>query len=308
MKIINPPISLCSSVLEFLYEFEIRKKECRKDVLEKHFRLSRRYLNSALSFLRDHNLITHPKAELIAISEEAYNALNKSLANSKKVVLEKLMTLQPFIEFTYFLGKDKSEKESIRLALSLYDIKQNELVVLKIFKEWINLLGIKISESSSKNKTLDGIKDSLQNKLYANNFIKEFLGDDLHNVSGQVVEELSDAIKEIPKDNESSINEAGRALEDFLRVDLAQDVDLTNCSGIGEIGNELNKHNQYPKKLNNLCVGLSSIRSMGKAHGSDRTLKVPWLITEHGVIGYIIMVLSVIKSYLIFQQENKLIF
>ena len=83
---------------------------------------------------------------------------------------------------------------------------------------------------------------------------------------------------------------------------------LIKGSGIAEIGNELNKHDDYPKKLNNLCVGLSNIRSMGKAHGSDKTLKAKWTITENGAIGYIIIVLSVIKSYLRFKQENSLIF
>jgi hypothetical protein len=218
------------------------------------------------------------------------------------------MRSQPFIEFTYFIGKGKTEKESVKLVRSLYEIKQSDSVVLKIFQEWIKLLDIDVSEKPLGNKTLDGIKDSLQNKLYANNFIKEFLGDELHSISEQVVAKLSEAIKQIPKDNESSVNEAGRALEDFLRIDLAKDIDLTGCSGIGEIGNELNKHAQYPKKLNNLCVGLANVRSMGKAHGSDRSLKVEWIITEHGAIGYIIMVLSLIKSYLVFKQENKPIF
>lgn len=131
---------------------------------------------------------------------------------------------------------------------------------------------------------------------------------DLRNVSEQVITELSNAIKEIPQDNEASVNEAGRALEDFLRLDLAGDVDLSHCSGIGEIANELNKYPQYPKKLNSLCLGLSSIRSIGKAHGADKILKVKWSITEHGATGYIIMVLSVIKSYQTFKRENKTIF
>ncbi|QQG43592.1 MAG: hypothetical protein HYW45_01065 [Candidatus Daviesbacteria bacterium] len=277
-------------------------------MLEKHFQLSQRYLNSALSFLEIHNLIIYPEPGVITLSDEVCDKLSVSLINSRKMLLDSLMQSQAFIEFTYFIGKGKNEKESVRLILSLYDIKQSEAVVLKIFQEWIKLLGIKISEKPLKNQTLDGIKNSLQNKLYANNFIKEFLDDDLRNVSEQVITELSNAIKEIPEDNEASINEGGRALEDFLRLDLAKDIDLSRCSGIGEIANELNKYPQYPKKLNSLCLGLSSVRSIGKAHGADKILKVKWSITEHGATGYIIMVLSVIKSYLVFKQESKTVF
>ena len=308
MKIPNPPTKLCGDILEFIYEFSSRKKECRIEVLKRHFNVSLNYWERAFSFLTNNGLVLSVAPETITLSQDMFAQLEKSTQNSKKIVLEQIMKIQPFIEFTYFLGRGKSEKDSIKLVVSLYDLQQSEETVLKIFKEWIQLLGIKISEVPLKNKTLDGIKNSLQNKLYANNFIKEFLGDDLRKVSEQAITELSDSIKEIPEDNEASINEAGRALEDFLRIDLGQDVDLTQCSGIAEIGNELNKHDDYPKKLNNLCVGLSNIRSMGKAHGSDKTLKAKWTITENGAIGYIIIVLSVIKSYLRFKQENSLIF
>lgn len=308
MTILNPPFNLCASILDFLYEFSTRKKECKRDVLETYFPVSQRYLNSALAFLEKNSLIISSQPDVIALSDEVSDKLTVSLASSKEILLVCLMKSQPFIEFTYFIGKGKTEKESIRLVISLYDIKQNEAVVLKIFKEWIILLGLKVSEKPLKNTTLDGIKDSLQNKLYANNFIKEFLGDDLHNISEQVITELSDAIKEIPEDNEASVNEAGRALEDFLRLDLASDVDLSRCSGIGEIANVLNKYPEYPKKLNNLALGLSNVRSIGKAHGVDKTLKISWSVTEHGATSYILMVLSLIKSYQVFKRKNKTIF
>lgn len=308
MKILNPPIKLCAEVLEFLYEFSSRKKECRLDILKKNFSVSTAYLDRALSFLVHHRIIIYATPGIVALSKDAEDDLKKSSENSMKLVLERLMETQPFIEFIYFLGKGKTETESVGLVIYLYDLHQDETTVLKIFREWIKILSISTSENPVKNKTIEGIRDSLQNKLYANNFVKDFLGNDLSNVSQQVVAELSQAIKEIPSDNESSVNEAGKALEDFLRLDLAQDVNLSHCSGIGEIGNELNKHSQYPNKLNNLCVGLTNVRSMGKAHGSDKTLKKKWSVTEQGALGYIITVLSVIKSYLTFKRENKLIY
>lgn len=307
MKIINPPVKLCRDILEFLYEFNSRNKECNLRVVEKYFNVSSSYLSLALLFLNNQGIISIDNS-IIALSPKAKTSLDKSLTNVRKIILEQLMSFQPFIEFTYFLGKGKSDKDSARLVKSLYGLEHEEILILKVFRAWIKLLDIKILKTPSKNKTIDGIKESLQNKLYANNFIKEFLKDDLRNISEQVIAELSDAIKEIPEDNEASVNEAGKALEDFLRIDLANDIDLTHCSGIGEIGNELNKYTHYPKKLNNLCVGLSNIRSMGKAHGSDKTLKTKWAITEQSAIGYVIIVLSILKSYLIFKKESKLIF
>lgn len=308
MKIPNPPIKLCAEILEFLYEFSSRNKECTLNLLSKNFSLTPSYFDRALSFLVEYGLIIYITPDTIALSVEAKDSLKKTSENSLQLILEKLMEIQPFIEYAYFLGKGRTETESIKLAISLYDLRQSSETILKIFKEWIKILGINTTANPVENKTIEGLKESLQSRLYANNFIKEFLGNNLSSVSQQVITELAAAIKGIPNDNESSVNEAGRALEDFLRLDLVQDVDLSRCSGVGEIGNELNKHSQYPKKLNNLCLGLSSVRSMGKAHGSDKTLKQSWSITEQGALGYIIMVLSIIKSYLTFQQEGKPIF
>lgn len=308
MKIPNPPIKLCSEILEFLYEFSSRNKKCKLESLSKNFSLTLSYFDRALSFLVEYDLVNYVTPDVIDLSSEAKNALKKASENSLRLILEKLMEIQPFIEYTYFLGKGKTEIESIKLVSSLYNLHQGSNAIHKIFKEWIKILGINTAVNPVKNKIIEGLKESLQNKLYANNFIKEFLGDDLRNVSKQTIVELATAIKDIPNNNESSVNEAGRALEDFLRLDLVQDVDLSHCSGIGEIGNELNKHSQYPKKLNNLCLGLASVRSMGKAHGVDKTLKLSWSVTEQGALGYIIMVLSIIKSYLSFKREGKPIF
>lgn len=302
----NPPINLCSSILEFIFEFQKRNKLCTDLVLRKHYNLSQRYLSAAVTFLSENNLIVI--SDTIVLSPEVFDQLDKSLVNSRKVIMETLMSFQPFIDYIYFLNNGKSERESLKMVTSLYSIKQNEEIVSKVFNDWISNFGINISGEQARNKTLDGINDAVQNKLYANNFIKIFLGEDFSYISPQVVKELSEAIKHIPQDNEMSVNEAGRALEDFLRLDLAKDIDLTKCSGIGEIGNELNKHVDYPKKLNNTCVGLTNIRSMGKAHGADKTLKLSWSVSEHGAIGYLILVLTLIKSYIAFRQRKKLIF
>lgn len=308
MKIPNPPIKLCSSIIEFLYEFDSRKKECKFEVLKKHFELTPDYFNRALSFLSDHELISNTGLEVISLSPKSFDSLKKSAGNSRKLVLEEIMKIQPFIEFTYFLGKGKSEEESVKLATSLYDLRQKNESILKIFKEWLKHLNIKISKKPPRNKTLDGIKNSLQSRLYANNFLKEFFGNDLRNIPAQVISELAEGIKNISKDNDLSVNESGRALEDFLRTH-ASDVDLTDCSGIAQIGSKLNKHDdRYPQKLNNICVGLSNIRSMGKAHGLDKKLRAKWDITDDVAIGYIIIVLALIRSYFTFKQEAKLIF
>jgi hypothetical protein len=271
-----------------------------------HFKVTPAYYEKALLFLRNHNLLIN-NGEYVDLSDVCFDRISKSPNITRQILLEALMENQAFIEFTYFLGKGKSEAESIKLVKCLYEIEQSEPTLIKVFKEWIKLLNIKISTVPLKNETLDGIKKSLENKLLANNFIKDFLGDELHNVSEQVIKKLSDSVKYIPNDNDSSVNEAGRALEDFLRLDLDKNIDLTHCSGLGEIGNELNKSN-YPKKLNNLCVGLANVRSMGKAHGVDKTLNVPWSISDHAAIGYIIMVLTLIKSYLVYIHNQKLNF
>lgn len=306
MKILNPPLKLCVEILEFVFEFQTRKKQCTSTQLRDHFKVTQVYYQNAVQFLKSHNLLLI-KGDYVDLSDFCYGQISKSPNIVRQMLLEILMGNQPFIEFTYFLGKGKSEAESVKLVKYLYEIEQSESTLLKIFKEWIRILNIKISPVLLKNETLDGIKESLENKLLANNFIKDFLGDELHNVSEQVITKLSNSIKDITQDNDNSVNEAGRAMEDFLRLDLAKGIDLTRCSGLGEIGNELNKYS-YPKKLNNLCLGLANIRSMGKAHGVDKSLNLPWTISDHAAIGYIIMILSLIKSYLVYERTKSLVF
>ena len=291
-----------------MYEFDTRGKICSDSAIKTHFQISTPYLGKALEFLSFNNLIKYEEHGSVSLTNEARTELSKSTTNSVKLVLDQLMEVQPFIEFTYFLGKGKTENDSIKLVSSLYNLSQQKDTLVKIFREWIKLLGITVSDSVVVNKTLEGLQNTFQNRLYANNFIKEFLKDDLHNISEQVLSELANAVRDIQTDNESSVNEAGRALEDFLRLDLATSIDLTHCNGIAQIGNELNKHIEFPQKLNNICVGLSNIRSMGKAHGVDKVLKTSWGITENSATGYIILVLSLIKSYLIYKNEGKTFF
>ena len=308
MKIPNPPLKVCAEIIEFVYEFNFRNKKIAVDKIREHFNITPAYFERAFSYLSEHEIILDDSFGEVSLSNNATDLMKKSAKNSWKIVLEGLMGIQPFIEFTYFLGKGKSEIESIKLVCSLYDIKQDHGSLLKIFKNWIKILGLNVSDVPASNKTIDGLKESLQNSLYANNFVKEYLGENLKDTSEGVAKNLANSIKSIPQDNELAVNEAGRALEDFLRLDLASELDLTRCSGIGEIANELNRSAKYPKKLNSLCLGLASIRSMGKAHGADKHLNIQWSVTEQGAIGYVITVLNAINSYLTYRNTGILIY
>lgn len=152
------------------------------------------------------------------------------------------------------------------------------------------------------------MEESSRDKLSANKFLKNEFGDFYHQISDVVLDDLSTAIQKIIKEPAESINAAGRALEDFFRLDIGKKVDLTKCSGIVQITNELNKFPDYPNKLNNISAALGNVRSMGKAHGVDKKLKERWKITEPSVIGYIILIISIIKSYLEYNKTKQLIF
>ncbi len=242
------------------------------------------------------------------LSEGIFNQIDGTEESSKRTIEKILAEDKILIEYVYFLSKKKSKQDSIKLLKKFYDIEQNHATIENILDGWIKILKIRISDKTNKNKTLESLEKSVQNKVLTGKFLKEEFGDYYKRISPNVLKDLITAIIHTKSDPEESINDLGRALEDFLRIDLNSGLNLSKCQGIAQIAQLFNQNNKFPTKLNNLTAGLSSIRSMGKAHGVDKKENQRWKIMETTSLSTTLIVISLMKSYMIYTQKSKLIF
>lgn len=318
MKISNPSLSLTIKILCLIYELNIRDQECTESRILKHFNKTQSYIVKCLNFLRENKIIIYScpvdilgfaeTVETIKIPDAIINKFDGTELKCKNIISEAIINIQPFVEYTYFLGKGKSVLESANLVKTIYQVEQKSEVINAIFSGWISFVGIKPSIKPMSNSTIKKLEESIENKLKINKFLKPELGSCFHLISPYVISDLTNAIQNINNSTKQSINDAGTALEDCLRIDFCKKHDLSKCSGIVQITNILNKYpKEFPTKLNNIVAALGNIRSMGKAHGVDKKIKERWVITPETAISYIVLTISLIRSYFEYQSSGKLI-
>lgn len=306
MKLLNPPIKVTSQILIFLYECTKRNKCCTSEEILNYMGKTESYVSSAIEFLKEH-LIISQKGDSIVLAEKIFKIMDGK-EEAKNIIKTCLVENKYFVEYIHLISKGKKQDDSIKILKIVYQLEQKEDTILKIFNDWIKFLNMDIKQKATRNLSIENL-EAVSNSLLANKFLKEEFRDYYKYISSAVLKDLADAIKNIKSKKEDSLNDAGRALEDFLRIDIAPEVDLTKCAGIVQITNELNKYpDKFPTKLNNISSSLGNVRSMGKAHGVDAKLKTRWTITENAAISYIIMIISLMKSYLEFKINKNTVF
>lgn len=306
MKILNPPIRVTSQIIVFLFECTKRKKGCSQREILDYIGKTETYVLSALEFLKVQSIVIE-KNDKYFLSEKILRGFDGNQNSANNIIKNTFVNNKLFVEYTYFLSKGLNPDQSAKTIKSIYQIGNNESTIVKIFSDWIKFLNIKINLKPNRNKVIESL-EATTNTLQANKFLKEEFRDFYNEISPDVLKDLRDAIINLKSKREESINDSGRALEDFLRMDLAPNFNLKKCSGIVQITNELNKHPEFPTKLNNIASSLGNVRSMGKAHGVDAKLKQRWDITETAAISYITMIICLMKSYLEYKNNKKTIF
>ncbi len=304
-KIIDPSINVTIAIIELLFECTTRKKGCTVEQILEHVHKTKIYVLSAIKFIIDNDIVEFEKDALYL--KEKYITNIKSGNAIEGIIKEVITANKYFIEYTYFLSKGKTKDEGVELVKAIYGLNQNSDKIIRIFDRWISFLNIDIRATVDKNITINRL-ENIDNKLNAMKFIKDEFDIYFKELSNDVTQDLSDAIINLDVDVKESVNDAGRALEDFLRIDLASHIDLSKCSGIVQICNYLNKYPEFPTKLNNISTSLGNIRSMGKAHGTDAKLKQRWKIKKITALSYLLLIFAVIKSYLEYKINGKLIF
>lgn len=308
MKLIDPPQKLTLQFLKFISINIARNKSITKRELFEHFEKTEWYMDNALYFLNEHNII-NVEDGIITISKEKAHILEKSESERLKVFLGAIASTKPFIEFYKFIQTGHSDDEAVKLVVHLYDLENSVSSVKSIFKKWIKLLDVEVKKVSVEEASISSIINASQNRLLASTFIKEELGDYFKIIPQSIQDDLSESIQQIQDDTQEAINSCGRALEDFLRLVVGEDENLTKCNGIGQIASILNQNkSKYPSKLNNIATSIGGIRAMGTAHGVDKQFNKEWNVSTSSSYSMILLTLCLIKSYLIFGDTGELVF
>jgi len=310
MKIYNPPISQTIEILDFIFICQKKKKDITVENIISFFRKTRSYMLRTINFLIDFNIISNDLG-ILKLNDNDYSLLENNELTIEILLKKKIVTIQPFIEYVSLLKEKQNKTKISELVKFLYNIEESASVIIKTFDSWIKFCEIDLEPFVYKIKFIEKLQESLTNRLLANLFLKEFFDENYRLISQQVIEDLLDAILLIKHRTLDALTDAGRALEDFLRIDLVgTSIDLSSCSGIGQISQRMNGRGFetiYPKKLNNIVSALGNIRSMGDAHGTDMNIGLRWSVSEEYTMNYILSVISVINSYITYREKRLLI-
>lgn len=297
-------ISYACEILEFLFTFERRDRSNTEKEVVDYFNKTPAYTKNAINFLIFFDIV-YKESQLIKIKKDIFKKIDGSKQKSLLVIKEKIVKFKPYVEYYYFLSIGKKEDESSKLIRKIYFVKQENTKINKIFKEWSKLLEIQHDfKPTLASKELDSLNKSLNDDLLINQFLREQFGEHYKSVSEDLIEDLAESLKDYKTNPRKSVNDAGRALEDFLRLDFAKSIDLTKCAGIIQIANILNNNPISAKKQNGVLFGLGNIRSMGDAHGIDSKEGERWAIKDNSALVYILIVIKTMVNLLEYKKGN----
>lgn len=311
MNPINLPDAYLAHVCEILeYLLILEKRDKFSTIQEVHdfFKKTNLYTKKAIQFLLFFEIV-QIDTNYIKINKEIYKNLDGSRKRSVLILKDCVVGFKPYIEYYYFISMKKNEDEAAKLIQKIYNIKQKPPRIVAIFDKWSNFLKIKHENNPTEfSNELSLLSKSINNEILIQKFLREQFGDHYKKIGTDVIADLVEALKDYRINSRKSVNDAGRAMEDFLRLDFAKSLNLTHCSGIVQISNELNRHTISTKKHNGIIFGVGNIRSMGDAHGADKNEGERWVINEYSALFYILLVIKTIVSFLEYQNNRNLVF
>ncbi len=297
-------IGVLSEVLEIIYH--LQRNNLRRIGMEevlRHCSKSRSYVKNTLIMLEELRFLEISADNHYLISPRYFKNINHP-ENIKLLIESAMREFLPFIEFLYLCSVGKSKEDASRIVKDVFRIESDGDTICKAFSAWIKGLNIEIDEITPSQPLILEKQERFNNRTQAILFIREQFGEDISTLQKDIIDDLIEALMDSKKDSSKTVNDAGRALEDFLRYYSKGRVDVSKCSGIIQISNALNQSGVSisSKKHNGILVGLGNIRSMGDAHGIDMSEEQRWTIKEDTALLYVAFVIKLMKSIIEYQK------
>src|SRR3569833_1348423 len=207
---------------------------------------------------------------------------------SMYLIKNRLLNFQPFVDYMILCSEGKRAVEAAKLVKDIYCIVQPVDKVIKIFNDWIKNLHFSVEDFSvgirSNNTNFD---ETISKSIKSIAILKDRLGDYYNEIDDNVLSDLKEALTCYDEDPKKAVNDTGRALEDFLRLNFAQGIDTSDCAGIVQIVNLLASQKLISSKQNGVVLGLGNIRSMANAQRIDKNYTERWTVRKSSALLFI---------------------
>lgn len=233
---------------------------------------------------------------------------------------EHLQKFEPFILFITLLSKGNSVDDSSRKIKVIYSLSTSEKDIMHAFLNWgtyselmayddrTGIVGLKIPTEELSIEYLKTLVASLESDIKTRIYLAEKLTDKTFGfLKPEEIEFFVKALQEHEKDPRHAIDDAGRALEDYLRrIATEKAYDVSDKSGISEIAQIIGGQN--PKLIHakhlHICNCLGAIR-VASAHSKDRCTMELWKISPDLAIEVILLMISTVRSIHAYVYENQ---
>ena len=228
-----------------------------------------------------------------------------------------LQKYTPFLLFISLLNKGKSLEEACRKVKIIYDIASDQRIVKKSLIGWAKYAGLlavsrngnvelKISTNKKEPKYLSALIESLDSDIKIRLYLEKKLTDEVFGYLQQdEVEFFIKALKEHSNDPRGSIEDAGKAFEDFLRrIGRNAKVDLSTANGIGQCSQLLKGKDVIMQKHLDICNYINTLR-LASAHSKDKKTMIQWKINPDTALETILITLTALRSIFLFVFKKK---
>jgi hypothetical protein len=224
-----------------------------------------------------------------------------------------LVAYAPFVLFVAQVARGDSPEVAGRKVSAVYGLGTDAGTTRKVLTEWgiyagvleegaDGLMTIKVNVQTLDAKTVEQLGEAVKSELNTRVYVANRLGDEASMAIVKSVDFLVAAILKHQSDPRSSIEDSGRAFEDFLRsMCESKGIGTNSLNGIGMLADALNSGNYITDKHHAICLGINAIR-IAAAHGRDKKIKGTWNISAETAMETALLCLSMIKS--LFQYAN----
>lgn len=233
---------------------------------------------------------------------------SRASKEQRPVIFRKfLQRFDPFILFIVLVGRGNSIEDAARKVKVIYDLDAGIKIITSTLIGWGEYAqvikrekGTVILQIETEKLSAEYIRElleAMEHDVKARMYIAGKLGDDVFGYMHQdELDFLVKAIREHQGDPRGSIDDAGRAFEDFLRrIATDKTVTVTQCKGIQELADALRGDRKIDTKHLEICKAINSLR-IAAAHSKDRNSGEKWILKEDAAIECILITLTTIRS------------
>jgi hypothetical protein len=232
----------------------------------------------------------------------------RASAEQRPLIFRKfLQRFDPFILFIVLVGRGNSIEDGARKVKVIYDLEAGVKIIASTLVSWGEFsqmikkekgkIILQIETEKLSAEYIRELLEAMEHDVKARMYIAGKLGDEVFGYMKQdEIDFLVKAIREHQNDPRGSIDDAGRAFEDFLRRTATdKGIAVTHCKGIQELADALRGDKRIEVKQLEVCKGINSLR-IAAAHSKDRVSVERWILNKDTAIECILMTLTMIRS------------